>query len=246
MFKNNAMVLGFDVCSAEVDDLVLEVLKSDSATVINTINPHSYVVQKSDEAFRASLKESDFLLPDGSGMVLAAKFLVGVKLKKIAGYDLFQSVMSQLDAVSGSVFFLGSSPKVLELIIARCNVEFQNVTVETLSPPYKAAFDVNDVKLMASKINDLNPDVLFVGLTAPKQEKLISLIRSELNVKLVSGVGAVFDFYAGTVVRPSDIWIQLHLEWLVRLIGEPRRLWRRNFISTPIFLFDLFKAKLFG
>ncbi len=92
-------------------------------------------------------------------------------------------------------------------------------------------------------INDFSPDVLFVGMTAPKQEKWLHEFKDRLNFDVASSIGAVFDFYVGTVKRPSKIWIKLHLEWLPRLLKEPKRLWRRNFISTPLFFFEILKFK---
>ncbi|MDC0590214.1 WecB/TagA/CpsF family glycosyltransferase, partial [Porticoccaceae bacterium] len=78
-------------------------------------------------------------------------------------------------------------------------------------------------------------------MTAPKQEKWLFQHSEQLCFKVASSIGAVFDFYAGTVDRPSDFWIKIHLEWLPRLLKEPKRLWRRNFISTPVFIFDIIK-----
>lgn len=152
--------------------------------------------------------------------------------------------MRVLNVSHGKVFLLGSSEKVLASIVKKSQNEFPNVTLKVLSPPYKETFNKNDITVFVNAINDFSPDVLFVGLTAPKQKKLINQLKHDINVSMISGIGAVFDFYAGTVRRPSAFWINLHLEWLVRLIGEPKRLWRRNFVSTPLFLFEIIFAKL--
>jgi len=148
--------------------------------------------------------------------------------------------------MGGKVFLLGSTQDVLTRIEKRLISEFPNVSVRSLSPPFKHKFDAEDIGIFCNEINDFSPDVTFLGLTAPKQEKLISEIRHNTSSKFLAGIGAVFDFYAGTVKRPSDFWVKLHLEWFVRFLGEPRRLWRRNFISTPLFLLNiiLFKLKL--
>ena len=81
-------------------------------------------------------------------------------------------------------------------------------------------------------------------MTAPKQEKWLHKHKDQLNFKVASSIGAVFDFFAGTVERPCQIWIDFHLEWMGRLIKEPKRMWKRNLISTPLFLFDMFLFKL--
>lgn len=241
----NDKILGFEVFNGDIYELVNSALDSENVTVINTINPHSYIESKKDLLFSESLHHSDYLIPDGSGICLASKIINGNPLKKIAGYDLFITVMKELEKRKGSVYFLGSSEDVLSKIAYNLKKDFPNVFVKTKSPPYTANFSVTDLEEFTRDINAFIPDVVFVGLTAPKQEKLIHAIKKNIDTNLISGIGAVFDFYAGTVIRPSNIWINLHLEWLIRLLGEPKRLWRRNFISTPLFLVDVIKAKLF-
>lgn len=237
-------IFGYEVSSRPISELVEIALGSSPTTVVNTINPHSYVESKRDSHFSEALKKSDYLIPDGSGISLAARFIHSIELKKIAGTDLFLEAMKQLEASQGSVFFLGSSDEVLAKIKERLNVQFPSVTVHVLSPPFKPEFSQSDLDKFEKRINDTNPDVVFVGLTAPKQEKLIHKIKQNINPKLISGIGAVFDFYAGTIKRPNEFWIKLHLEWLGRLCSEPRRLWTRNFVSTPIFLKDMLIYKV--
>ena len=246
MLVNNN-ILGFDVVSNDIGS-VIDYGLSDSAftKVINTINPHSYVEQKKDKGFKAALKSSDVLVPDGSGIVLAFKLLHNLNVNKIAGFDLFNATCQRLNENAGKnakVFFLGSTEAVLEKMESRMKQDYPNIEVHSYSPPYKSKFNDEDIDNFVDVVNAFMPDVLFVGLTAPKQEKLILEMREKLNAKFAAGIGAVFDFYAGTVRRPAKVWIKLHLEWLVRLLGEPKRLWRRNFLSTPIFLKDLLLAK---
>jgi N-acetylglucosaminyldiphosphoundecaprenol N-acetyl-beta-D-mannosaminyltransferase len=238
-------LLGFNVTTKSIINVVSESLQTEKTLVVNTINPHSYVEQKSDPEFKEALLNSDILVPDGSGIVLAAKFLKNKEISKIAGYDLFSETMKQLNKMQGKVFFLGSSDDVLNKMLLRAKDEYPCVKIEILSPPFKPQFDIHDLKSFTDSINAFHPDVVFVGLTAPKQEKLIFILRNMVDTKYFSGIGAVFDFYAGTVKRPAKIWLTLHLEWLIRFIGEPKRLWRRNFVSSPIFLIDLIIFKYF-
>ena len=99
----------------------------------------------------------------------------------------------------------------------------------------------DEIDEMINRINNANADVLWVGLSAPKQEKWIYNNKNFLNVKFAAGVGAVFDFYAGNIKRSPKIFQLLWLEWLPRLIQQPIRLWRRNFVSTPKFILVIFK-----
>ncbi len=114
----------------------------------------------------------------------------------------------------------------------------------TFAPPFKVAFSADDNQRMVEAVNEASPDILWIGMTAPKQEKWIYLHKDKLNVKFIGAIGAVFDFYAGTVKRPDPWFLDHGLEWLPRLIGEPRRLWKRMAISAPKFLFRVLYAKL--
>jgi N-acetylglucosaminyldiphosphoundecaprenol N-acetyl-beta-D-mannosaminyltransferase len=211
--------------------------------IINTINPHSYVTAKSDSLFETALRDSDILLPDGSGIVIAAQKLHGLQIKKIAGTDLHLHLLQQLNNGHGKCFYMGASQSTLDKIKEKLAVEYPNITAVFYSPPFKPEFSDEDNAAILKAVNDFEPDVLFVGMTAPKQEKWLHQHKAALNIKIACSIGAVFDFYAGTVIRPSQFWINIHLEWFPRLLKEPKRLWRRNFVSTPLFLWDLMMYK---
>ncbi|PIE99947.1 MAG: glycosyltransferase [Maribacter sp.] len=215
-------------------------------TIINTINPHSYCVAKQDVEFEKALRESTVLLPDGIGIVWAAKILKGRVIQKIAGYDIFIYLMEYLNENEGSCFFLGASGQTLELIKERAAKEFPNVCIGAYSPPYKARFSSEDSITMCDMVNIDGPQVLFVGMTAPKQEKWVYENQGNLNTSVICSIGAVFDFYSGTVKRPGKFWVKLGLEWFPRFLKEPKRLAERNLISTPKFIFELFWLKFFG
>jgi len=232
-------IMGYNVFDEKLSSINIENV---TKQIVNTINPHSYVTAKSDALFQEALLASGALIADGSGIVLAAKKIHGKKIAKVAGADLHQYLLKELNKTNGSVFYMGAAPNTLMKIQERISVEFPNVRVGSYSPPFKADFSDEDNQVIIDSVNRFNPDVLFIGMTAPKQEKWLYQHKDKLNFKVASSIGAVFDFYAGTVVRPSQLWVSLHLEWLPRLLKEPRRLWRRNFISTPLFLFDMFKA----
>ncbi|WAC01157.1 WecB/TagA/CpsF family glycosyltransferase [Lacinutrix neustonica] len=234
-------LLGFKVFDGSVEDIDLSTNR-----IINTINPHSYCMTKKDEEFKQVLKNSDILLPDGIGIVWASKMLHKQSIKKIAGFDIFLFLMKHLNATGGSCFFLGASQATLALIKAKTAREFPNVTVNTYSPPYKKIFSKEDNNLMIKNVNAHTPNVLFVGMTAPKQEKWAYEHKVVLKADIICSIGAVFDFYAGTVKRPSAFWINLGLEWLPRFLKEPKRLAERNLVSTPKFVFEVIRHKIKG
>lgn len=214
--------------------------------IVNTINPHSYCLTRHDKIFNDALKSSDVLLPDGIGIVLAAKILNRQTIKKIAGADVHKYLLQQANSKHQKIFYLGASHITLELIEDKVKKQFPNITTSSFSPPYKSQFSANDTKLMLQKVNDFKPNILFVGMTAPKQEKWVFINKEYINAKAIVSIGAVFDFYAGTVERPNKIWISLGLEWFPRFLKEPKRLARRNLVSTPKFLLEIIWYKIFG
>ena len=232
------MLLGYNIFKSTLNNIDLNKNK-----IINTINPHSYCVSKQDKVFEIALNASDILLPDGIGIVCAEKFLNKTIIKKIAGYDLFLFLMQQLEKDKGTVFFLGASNDTLNKIETKFKKDFPNVTFGAYSPPYKSVFSEKDSKAMCEAVNTIKPDVLFVGMTAPKQEKWVHQFKDQLQARNICAIGAVFDFYAGNIQRSSSFWINLGLEWLPRLLKEPRRLFYRNFVSTPKFILEVLSFK---
>lgn len=210
---------------------------------VNTINAYSWVMADKDPVFCQSLKESDYLLPDGVSVVWAANFVEKAKIHKIAGADLHQMVLETLNKEHGKCFYLGSTETTLSKIRQRLSKEFPNIQVKTFSPPFKATFTKEDNKEMIEIINDFAPDALFVGMTAPKQEKWIHENKLLLNAHITCGIGAVFDFYAGTVKRPPQWMINIGLEWFGRLIGNPKRLWKRYIVYNPVFVWKIIKLR---
>jgi len=226
-------------------DRILDSLANkNKQTIVNTINPHSYCEAEKDLFYRQALVDSDFLLPDGVGIIMAIWILTRSQVKLFTGSDLHIQLLKKMNKASGKVFYMGSTPDTLQKIQKRINREYPNILVETYSPPFKPIFSDKTNALILNAVNDFQPDVLFIGMTAPKQEKWVSKHKHEIDANLIASVGAVFDFYAGTVPRPGKFWLWLHLEWLVRLISEPKRLWRRSFISTPLFLKDILLTKI--
>lgn len=232
--------LGYSIYS---EDFLKEDFLS-KKTVINTINPHCYCEAKKDDLYSMALHQSDILLPDGIGIVWAIKVLTKEIITRVAGSDLHIGLLERMNKNAGKVFYMGSSPETLLKIQERIKREYPAIVTGSYSPPYKAVFTDEDNAQILAAINEFQPDVLFIGMTAPKQEKWVHQHKEQLNAKIIASVGAVFDFYAGTVKRSGKFWISLGLEWLPRLLREPKRLWRRNFISTPSFILEVLKAKI--
>jgi N-acetylglucosaminyldiphosphoundecaprenol N-acetyl-beta-D-mannosaminyltransferase len=198
-----------------------------------------------DPVFDEAIKHADLIIPDGIGIVIASKILGGSIQDRVTGSDIFEGINSALNRENGfSVFFVGSTEKTLTKIREKMRQDFPNIKVAgTYSPPFKPELSEEDNSLIIEAIKHVRPDVLWVGMTAPKQEKWIYQNREKLDVKLVGPVGAVFDFCAGNVIRPHPFFQKMGLEWLPRFLQEPGRLWRRNLISNPKFLLGVIRHK---
>lgn len=221
--------------------------------LINTVNAHSFNTAIKDALFAETLIKGDVLLPDGASIVMACKW-IGKKdrpTERIAGWDLFEYEMNRLNNAAKNnekkVMFMGSSPKVLDKIVEQAKESYPNLKVVTYSPPYKPEFTEEDNKNIIKAINDCNPDMLWIGMTAPKQEKWTYSNWDKLNIHChVGTVGAVFDFFAGTYQRAPMWWQEHSLEWLFRLLKEPKRMWKRYILGNPLFIYNVLKEKYFG
>ena len=158
----------------------------------------------------------------------------------LADNPKFKIQNSEFRSPQRTVMFMGSSQKVLDLIVKRAAKVYPHLKIVIYSPPYKPEFSEVDNKAIIDAINAADPDLLWIGMTAPKQEKWTYSHWDELNIHChVGTIGAVFDFFAGTVER-APMWWQRHgLEWLYRLLKEPKRMWRRYIIGNTLFLFNV-------
>ena len=215
--------------------------------LIDTVNTHSFVLAQKDAAFAQALMDADALLPDGSYIVKASRWLKmkNAPQEKIAGADLFLYEMEKLEEEGGTCLFMGSSETVLKRIRENAVERYPHIRVKTYSPPYKPVFSAQDNQAIIDAIHAADPDLLWIGMTAPKQEKWLHDHWDQLHIHCHTGaIGAVFDFFAGTINRAPEWWIRHNLEWLYRFIREPRRMWRRVFVSGPAFLWAALKEKL--
>ncbi|MBI2799509.1 MAG: WecB/TagA/CpsF family glycosyltransferase [Gammaproteobacteria bacterium] len=246
-------ILGYRISAAGLEGDVVAAKGALSGTqalpfFVACANPHSLMVAASDSKFREALSSADLLLPDGAGILLAARML-GVTLReRVAGMEFFLRLSARLNADCGArYFFLGSEEPVLAAINQRIAGEFPNISVAgSYSPPFISSFTPEDNAEMLRRINESGATVLWVGMTAPKQEKWILENRRQLKVRVIGAIGAVFDFYSGRKGRAPKWLRDLGLEWLPRLIREPIRLARRNFISAPAFLLSVLRQRFLG
>ncbi|MBW8332466.1 MAG: WecB/TagA/CpsF family glycosyltransferase [Prolixibacteraceae bacterium] len=227
--------LGFSVFS---DDLSLIPTQNIRCKVINTISPNSYGITSKDEEFDRALKSSDFLVLDGVYFAFASLLLQRSNIRRNQGPDVFFHFIKRLNEQHGKAFFLGSSEENLKKIKNRAHLEYPNITIEYFSPPFKDVFSKTDNSIMIGKINSFQPDVLFIGMTCPKQEKWAISFRDKVNAGLAICIGNVFDWYAGTQKPIHPFWFKIRMGWLVRIFLRPE-VFKRNIGNQMLFFWHV-------
>lgn len=223
-------------------DTVDRIIINNKKTIINTINAHSYIIAQKDEKFKEALISSDVLLPDGEGIVMMVKRLKQKRIKKIAGADIHEYLLNKAQEEKLKCFYLGASQSTLDIIKEKQEKQYPNIEFSFFSPPFKNSFSKDDNDLIIKKVNDFDPDILFVGMTAPKQEKWVDQNKAFLNAKVICSIGAVFDFVAETKKRAPEWMIKIKMEWLHRALSS-WRLTKRYMYSNPLFIWEIIKLK---
>lgn len=238
--KVNVMGVAFDnVTMAEALERAKELLDRPGADYCVTPNAEIVYEAMHDAAFCALLNDAALVLPDGAGTVLGAK-LLGTPLKeKVAGIDFAANLLGILEESGKSLYLLGSKPGIGEKAAEKMLQMHPKLNICGIADGY-----FKDEAPVVEKINAVRPDVLFVCLGAPKQERFMHEHRGELETKLMIGLGGSLDGFAGTVKRAPKWMIRLQLEWLYRLIKEPRRLGRM--MRLPKFVLAVLAHRLRG
>ena len=246
--RKSEAVLGINVRAVNMEEVIMRInqaIKLNQRVYIACVNSHAIVMSLKDPECANALNSADILLPDGVGIILASKLLGGAIKKRISGPDVFLEFTRRINTAGGCrYFFYGSTDDVLEKIREKLAREFPNIEVAgTCSPPFREITVAENNKVIEI-INKAHSDILWVGMTAPKQEKWIARNLEDLNVSVAVAVGAGFDFYAGRINR-APLWMQrVGLEWFWRLVKEPKRLWRRYLVGNTIFIWLVLKEFL--
>lgn len=223
------------------EDLSLISMKRPCST-IQTISPISYGNATRDQVYCDAMQQADWLCLDGVYFGLASLILHGKSMKPNQGPDIFYHLMERLQEQKGRVFFLGASPKTLEKMTERTHRDYPDITVASYSPPFKPEFTDEDNDAMIEAVNAFRPDVVFLGMTAPKQEKWGFLHRDRLDTGLVAAVGGVFDWYAGNRKEIHPFWWKIYMAWLIRTIDRPELL--KRYPQIALFFWHLLLARI--
>ncbi len=223
----------FDVVNEDeaLDRLIKFLDEGSPLKEVYTPNPEIVMLAQEDKELFGILNNADLVLADGIGIIIASK-LKGLRLKhRVTGIDIMDRLLQYCETSRKSFFIIGGKPGIAEMACENIKLKYKNIEVAGYHHGY---FDEEDETEIIDKINNSEPDVLFVCLGAPKQEKWINKNKDRLNCALAMGVGGSVDVYAGVVKRAPAIFQNLGLEWFYRLLKEPRRFKRT--LVLPKFL----------
>lgn len=228
-----------NVTMEEVLSAIEDKIKNKEKYIIYTPNTEIIMMCQKDEEFLKYMNQSDINIPDGIGLIYAAKIKKLPLKEKVAGYDLSVNMLKLADKKGLKLYAVGGKPGVAEAAMNKVHEEYPNINIVGYHHGYfKGAHlgkggDDEELRVI-EEINAAEPDILFVGFGAKKQEQWIKYNKDKLNAKILIGNGGTIDGLAGNVKRAPDIFIRLGLEWLYRLIKEPSRINRQ--IVLPIFM----------
>ncbi len=242
------LVLDSSISTGSFDDFVENILQMGAARTsayVCCANVHMVVEAHRDASFRQVLAEASLVTPDGGPVASVAGWLSGHPQERVAGMDLVPALLAEAAQRGQSVYFYGTTDDVLAAIVERARRELPTLRlVGTCAPPFRALTPAEEAEHVAA-INAADPDLLFVALGCPRQERWMAAHRGQIKACML-GVGQAFLVYAGLEQR-LPVWARrLWLEWAYRLWLEPRRLWRRYLITNSRFLYLMARKTLAG
>ena len=231
--KINILGTRFDyVTRAEAVDRIVDHLQSRNKASVFTPNPEIVIEAYKDAEFQEVLNRSELTIPDGIGVIIGSKIIGHALPERVAGYDTLLAVFDRIQQTELKVFFLGSGPGVAEEAKDKILDRYPNLNIVGVHDGY-----FKDDQAMVELINKSQPDLLLVGLGAPKQEMWIDANREQLNATVFYGCGGSLDGFSGRVPRAPELYIKLNLEWFYRLISEPSR--AKRMLRLPLFIIKM-------
>lgn len=206
--------------------------------LVATANAEMVMLAQEDSQLAAVLAGADLIVPDGSGVVWAGRYLGQSVPERVAGYDLSQCLLQKAATKGYGVYFFGGAPGIVQIAKKNAEIYYPGLRIVGTRDGYFGSADELEI---INTIKASGADILFVGLGVPKQEKWLAAHLAELNVPVAIGVGGTFDVMAGTV-RRAPVWMQrAGLEWLFRLLCQPKRLIRM--LALPRFMLKVLRTK---
>jgi N-acetylglucosaminyldiphosphoundecaprenol N-acetyl-beta-D-mannosaminyltransferase len=229
------------VTMGEALDCAESMIRDRQRCAILAVNPEKVMRAIQDDKLLAQLRGASLLIPDGIGVVFAARLLGLGHAERVPGSELMPKLCEQAALKGYTIFLFGASQEVNAKVVTKLQEEYPGLRIVGSQHGYVKE---KDMPAVISRINEASPDVLFVALGSPAQELWIARYLPQLKVKVCQGVGGTFDVIAGHVKRAPKTFRGLHLEWFYRLASDPRRLRRQT--ALPLFAYRVLKDRLTG
>jgi N-acetylglucosaminyldiphosphoundecaprenol N-acetyl-beta-D-mannosaminyltransferase len=221
--------------------LVDETIRQRKQLLIGVVNAAKIVNMGRNHELDEAVRAADVIFADGMSVVWASRIL-GQKLpERVPGIDLMTHMLELADERGYRVFCLGAAQEVLEMIVRQIEERYPGAV---LVGSHQGYFTNQDEPRIAEEIKAAAPDMLFAAMSSPKKEKFLARWSGQISVPVCHGVGGAFDVMAGKVKRAPRMWQKLGLEWLYRVIQEPRRMWKRYLVTNTLFCWMVFCAML--
>jgi N-acetylglucosaminyldiphosphoundecaprenol N-acetyl-beta-D-mannosaminyltransferase len=236
----NVLGVGISVLNLQLAlDEIAEAIRARRKGYISITGVHGVMEAQNDERFRKILNGSFLCTPDGMPMVWMGKIHGHKEMRRVYGPDLMLEVCAWGEKNGCRHFFYGGAPGVAEQLAEKLKARFPKMEVAgTFTPPFRP-LNAEEERQLAEMVRTARPDILWVGLSTPKQERFAAEYLSKLDATLIIAVGAAFDFHSGRV-KQAPKWMQRSgLEWFYRLCQEPRRLAKRYFKNNPLFVLKI-------
>jgi N-acetylglucosaminyldiphosphoundecaprenol N-acetyl-beta-D-mannosaminyltransferase len=233
----NVLGVGISVLNLKIArDAIASAVRSRHKGYICVTGVHGVMEAQDDGNFKKILNAAFLCTPDGMPMVWAGKLNGHREMGRVYGPDLMLDICAWSETSGCRHFFYGGAEGVAELLAQNLQTRFPQLQIAgTFTPPFRP-LTPEEEKSLRTRITTLQPDILWVGLSTPKQERFMAEFLPKLDVTLMIGVGAAFDFHSGRV-KQAPRWMQRSgLEWFYRLCSEPRRLARRYLCNNPLFV----------
>ena len=237
-------ILGVNISTATVSEVVQMIFDTiSSGNKMSIFTPNSEIILSAykDANFKNIINSASLCTADGIGVIYASKIFATPIPERCSGYDISLELIKQMTKSGASIYLFGASPGVAETAKEKIQETNPGINIVGYHDGY---FDCEEENNIINDINDKKPNVLFVCLGSPKQEKWIFDHLNDLDVNVAIGLGGCLDVYAGNVKRAPQIFIKLGLEWFYRLIKEPKRFFRM--LALPKFMLTVLKIKFFG
>ncbi len=221
----------------EVIGRIEELIRNRRPSMVVTPNVDHVLRMQRDDTYADLVRNADLVLPDGQPLVWSSRLLGRPLKQRVAGSDLFMRLCERATEAGYRVFLLGGAPGIAQQAGKQLRRRFEGFTLAgTYCPPYGFEHNPEEKAKVIKAIRQADPDILFVGLGSPKQERWIADNMHQCVVPVCIGVGISFSFASGHVKRAPKWMQKMGFEWLHRLCCEPRRLWRRYLLRGPTFV----------